>query len=184
MSAWLVPGAASVAGRAQETAEGNRAVGARRRLHDGAGTPRSGAVRGALRELSPPGPRRASRARAEGRPLPRSVAGVSARGAVERHAFADADGKSREACRTGTYLDIAAYLLEANGLPPGQHGTDQEVAAKVLFVAPGGPRPLPTSSPARDRRLHDEGDGDGWFLTSASRAGADAEPLRVRGRRN
>ncbi len=72
-----------------------------------------------------------------------------------------------------TYLDIAAYLLEANGLPAGQRELTKEVAAKVLFVAPGGPRPLPTSSPAVVVGCMTKEAGAGWFLTSAS------EPART-----
>jgi mono/diheme cytochrome c family protein len=69
---------------------------------------------------------------------------------------------------TGTYLDVSAYLLEANGLPAGRTELTQEVAATVLFVAPGGPRPLPTSSPAVIAGCMTKDVGNGWFLTSAS----------------
>jgi len=69
---------------------------------------------------------------------------------------------------TSIYLDISAYLLEANGLPPGSAELTQETAAKVLFVAPGGPRPLPTSSPALIAGCMTKDAGNGWFLTSAS----------------
>ena len=73
----------------------------------------------------------------------------------------------------GTYVDIAAYFLEANGLPAGQTELTRDVAAKVLFVAPGGPRPLPTSSPAVIAGCMTKETGTGWFLTSAS------EPART-----
>jgi mono/diheme cytochrome c family protein len=72
-----------------------------------------------------------------------------------------------------TYVDIAAYVLEANGLPTGQQELTKEVAASVLFVAPGGPRPLPTSSPAMIAGCMTKEAGAGWFLTSAS------EPART-----
>jgi len=72
-----------------------------------------------------------------------------------------------------TYLDISAYLVEANGLPAGHGELTQEVAAKVLFVAPGGPKPLPTSSPAMISGCMTKEPGTGWFLTSAS------EPART-----
>jgi hypothetical protein len=72
-----------------------------------------------------------------------------------------------------TYLDISAYLLEANGLPAGQQELTREVAARVLFVAPSGPRPLPTSSPAIITGCMTKEPGTGWFLTSAS------EPART-----
>src|SRR3954451_25418746 len=42
------------------------------------------------------------------------------------------------------YVDIAAYLLEVNGFPAGSEELTPAVAANVLFVAPGGPQPLPT----------------------------------------
>lgn len=72
-----------------------------------------------------------------------------------------------------TYVDITAYLLEANGLPSGPGELTQDVAAKVLFVAPGGPKPLPTSSPAVIAGCMTKEPGTGWFLTSAS------EPART-----
>lgn len=72
-----------------------------------------------------------------------------------------------------SYLDIAAYLLEANGLPAGQRELTQDVAAEVLFVAPGGPRPLPTSAPALIVGCMTKETGIGSFLTSAS------EPART-----
>jgi len=66
------------------------------------------------------------------------------------------------------YVDIAAYLLEVNGLPAGSEELTQAVAANVLFVAPGGPQPLPTSSPALIAGCLTRETGTGWFLTSAS----------------
>jgi mono/diheme cytochrome c family protein len=72
-----------------------------------------------------------------------------------------------------TYLDISAYLLEANGLPAGSAELTHEVAAKVLFVAPGGPKPLPTSAPALIAGCVTKEPGTGWFLTNAS------EPART-----
>jgi mono/diheme cytochrome c family protein len=69
---------------------------------------------------------------------------------------------------TSTYLDISAYLLEANGLPPGAAELTPDVAATVLLVAPEGPKPLPTSSPALIAGCLAKEVGSGWFLTSAS----------------
>jgi len=66
------------------------------------------------------------------------------------------------------YVDIAAYLLDANGLPAGSEELTQDEAAKVLFVAPGGPKPLPTSSPALIAGCLTRETGTGWFITSAS----------------
>jgi S-disulfanyl-L-cysteine oxidoreductase SoxD len=74
------------------------------------------------------------------------------------------------------YLDIAAYLLEANGLPSGKAELTQDVAAAVLFVAPDGPRPLPTSSPAVIAGCLTKEAGAGWFLTSASEPARTLDP--------
>jgi mono/diheme cytochrome c family protein len=72
-----------------------------------------------------------------------------------------------------SYVDIAAYILEANGLPAGSAELTQDVAASVMLVAPGGPRPLPTSSPALIAGCMTKETGAGWFITSAS------EPART-----
>lgn len=77
------------------------------------------------------------------------------------------------ALQAAAYVDIAAYLIEANGLPAGAKELTQELAADVLFVGPAGPRALPTSSPALIVGCLRKETGTGWFLTSAS------EPVRT-----
>ena len=74
------------------------------------------------------------------------------------------------------YVDIAAYLLEANGLPAGHGELTQEVAANVLFVGPGGSRPLPSSSPVVIVGCMTKETGTGWFLTSASEPARTLDP--------
>jgi len=74
---------------------------------------------------------------------------------------------------TSSYIDISAYLLEANGLPAGGAELTPDIAAKVLFVGPGGSKPLPTSSPAVVAGCMTKEIGTGWFLTNAS------EPVRT-----
>jgi mono/diheme cytochrome c family protein len=69
---------------------------------------------------------------------------------------------------TTTYIDISAYLLEANGLPPGRADLTPEIADQVLFVGLGGPKPLPTSAPAVVAGCMTKDPGNGWFLTNAS----------------
>jgi mono/diheme cytochrome c family protein len=81
--------------------------------------------------------------------------------------------RSPGALPASAYVDIAAYLLEANGLPAGQRELTKDLAATVLFVAPGGPKPLPTSSPAVIAGCMTKETGAGWFLTGAS------EPART-----
>jgi mono/diheme cytochrome c family protein len=77
---------------------------------------------------------------------------------------------------TSTYVDISAYLLEANGLPAGRGELTQDVAANVMFVAAGGPKPLPTSSPALIAGCMTKDSGNGWFLTSASEPSRTLNP--------
>jgi len=72
-----------------------------------------------------------------------------------------------------TYLDLAAYILEANGLPSGTQELTAPVVARVLLVGPGGPKPLPTSAPALIAGCLTKETGNGWFLTNAS------EPVRT-----
>jgi mono/diheme cytochrome c family protein len=77
---------------------------------------------------------------------------------------------------TSAYLDISAYLLEANGLPAGSEELTPEGAAKVLFVGPEGPKPLPTSAPAVITGCMTKETGTGWFLTSASEPARTLDP--------
>ena len=77
------------------------------------------------------------------------------------------------------YVDIAAYLVEANGLPPGQSELTEDIAASVLFVGPGGPRPLPTSSPAVIAGCMTKEAGLGWFITSASEPARTLDPYAL-----
>jgi len=72
-----------------------------------------------------------------------------------------------------SYLDLAAYILEANGLPAGSRELTSDVVATVLMVGPGGSKPLPTSSPALIAGCLTKESGIGWFLTNAS------DPIRT-----
>jgi mono/diheme cytochrome c family protein len=74
---------------------------------------------------------------------------------------------------TSTYVDISAYVLEANGFPAGRSELTPETAAQVMFVGHAGPQPLPTSSPAVVTGCMTKELGTGWFLTNAS------EPART-----
>lgn len=78
-----------------------------------------------------------------------------------------------------TYVDIAAYVIEANGLPAGTSELTEEVAVRVLFVGPGGSRPLPTSSPAVIAGCMTKEAGLGWFITSASEPARTLNPYEL-----
>ena len=77
------------------------------------------------------------------------------------------------------YLDLAAYILEANGLPSGAGELTFEVVGKVQFVGPGGAKPLPTSSPASIAGCLTKEPGVGWFLTNASDPVRTLDPFAV-----
>jgi hypothetical protein len=78
-----------------------------------------------------------------------------------------------------SYVDIAAYVIEANGIPVGNSELTEEVAARVLFVGPGGRRPLPTSSPAVIAGCMTKEAGLGWFITSASEPARTLNPYEL-----
>ena len=72
-----------------------------------------------------------------------------------------------------TYLDVSAYILQANGLPAGAGELTAEILPNTLLVGPDGPKPLPTSAQVIVVGCMTEDSGNGWFLTSAT------EPART-----
>lgn len=71
------------------------------------------------------------------------------------------------------YLDILAYLLQANQIPPGAKELTAGVVGKTLLVGKDGPKPLPTSAQVVVVGCLTLDTGNGWFLTHA------AEPART-----
>lgn len=72
------------------------------------------------------------------------------------------------------YLDVVAYLLNANGYPAG---TTELTAAKtdtILLVGPDGPKPLPASALVSAVGCLASNSEEEWILTSGT------DPLRVR----
>jgi S-disulfanyl-L-cysteine oxidoreductase SoxD len=72
------------------------------------------------------------------------------------------------------YVDLAAYLLQANGY---RAGSSELTAAKtngILLVGPDGPKPLPTDALVRAVGCLAAGSDGEWMLTSG------AAPVRVR----
>lgn len=73
-----------------------------------------------------------------------------------------------------TYLDVVAYLLNANGYPAGTSELTTPKADSILLVRPDGPKPLPASALVSVVGcLAANSDGE-WTLTSGT------NPLRVR----
>src|SRR5205085_1867798 len=73
----------------------------------------------------------------------------------------------------GMYLDLLAYILQANGLPAGAKELIAESLSSTLLVGKDGPQPLPSSAQVDLVGCFTEDSGNGWFLTSAS------EPVRT-----
>jgi mono/diheme cytochrome c family protein len=71
------------------------------------------------------------------------------------------------------YLDIQAYILQANGIPPGAKELTADVSANTLLVGKDGPQPLPSSAQAEIVGCFTADSGNGWFLTRAG------EPTRT-----
>jgi mono/diheme cytochrome c family protein len=82
---------------------------------------------------------------------------------------ADNPGSLSEAA----YLDIQAYVLQANGIPPGTKELTPEAVASTLLVGKDGPKPLSTSAQVEVVGCLTLDSGNGWFLTQA------AEPVRT-----
>jgi mono/diheme cytochrome c family protein len=82
---------------------------------------------------------------------------------------ADNPGSLSEA----VYLEIQAYLLQANGISPGTKELKPDAVAGTLLVGKDGPKPLPTSAQVEVVGCLTLDSGNGWFLTQA------AEPVRT-----
>ena len=82
---------------------------------------------------------------------------------------ADNPGSLSEAA----YLDIQAYLLQVNDIPPGTEELKPDVVANTVLVGKDGPKPLPTSAQVEVVGCLTLDSGNGWFLTQA------AEPMRT-----
>ncbi len=71
------------------------------------------------------------------------------------------------------YLDLLAYLLQANEIPAGTKELTANVLGTTLLVGKNGPKPLPTSAQVAVVGCLTLDTGNGWFLTHA------AEPART-----
>ncbi len=66
------------------------------------------------------------------------------------------------------YRDIATYIVEANGVQPGERELTAEDARVTLLVGPDGPKPLPSSAQVRVVGCLMEDSGNGFFFASAN----------------
>lgn len=72
-----------------------------------------------------------------------------------------------------TYMDISAYLLQANGIPSGPRELTSAILPATLMVAPDGPKPLPSSAQVSVVGCLIEDSGNGFFVAASS------EPART-----
>jgi S-disulfanyl-L-cysteine oxidoreductase SoxD len=82
----------------------------------------------------------------------------------------DSPGKLSEMA----YLDVLAYLLQANSNPPGSVELTAGTLESTLLVGRDGPKPLPTNAVVRLVGCLTPGAGNTWTLTRAP----DAERTR------
>jgi hypothetical protein len=71
------------------------------------------------------------------------------------------------------YLDLLAYILEANEIPAANNALTVDVVKTTRLVGKDGPKPLPSSSPVSAVGCLVLDSGNGWFLTHS------AEPVRT-----
>ena len=74
------------------------------------------------------------------------------------------------------YVDVVAYVLEANGLPAGTRELSADMMGRVQLVGPDGPRPLSNLTIVRAVGCLTPAANDTWVLAKASRA----RPVRAR----
>jgi mono/diheme cytochrome c family protein len=73
-----------------------------------------------------------------------------------------------------TYLDLVAFILQANEYPSGPADLTEETAKQILLVGKDGPRPLSTNALVGSVGCLASAPGNNWVLNNAT------EPFRVR----
>ena len=72
------------------------------------------------------------------------------------------------------YVDVLAFLLSENAIPPGTQELTEQTITATLLTGKDGPQPLPPNALVKVIGCLTEGAGDSWILTQAS------DPARVR----
>ncbi len=67
-----------------------------------------------------------------------------------------------------TYVDILAFLLSANGLPPGSKEMTPDSIKRVQLVGKDGPQPLPSMTAVALVGCLTSGPAGAWMLTNVS----------------
>jgi mono/diheme cytochrome c family protein len=74
------------------------------------------------------------------------------------------------------YVDVVAFVLEANGLPSGTKELTADMLGRIELVGAEGPRPLSNLTIVRTVGCLNPGADDAWTLTRA----ANLHPVRAR----
>jgi mono/diheme cytochrome c family protein len=77
------------------------------------------------------------------------------------------------------YLDVLAYILQANEIPSGKKPLTADLLAGTLLVGKDGPKPLPTSAQVAVVGCVTLDTGNGWFLTHSSEPARTLTPWEI-----
>jgi S-disulfanyl-L-cysteine oxidoreductase SoxD len=79
-------------------------------------------------------------------------------------------GSAENSLPEGDYVDILAYVLQVNKLPPGKQELTRQTIETTLLVGPDGPGALPPSATVRVVGCFTHPSADAWRLTRATSA--------------
>jgi mono/diheme cytochrome c family protein len=79
-------------------------------------------------------------------------------------------GSAENSLPEGDYVDILAYVLQVNKLPPGKQELTLQTIDTTLLVGPEGPQTLPASATVRVVGCFAHLSSDTWSLTRATSA--------------
>jgi cytochrome c5 len=77
------------------------------------------------------------------------------------------------------YLDVTAYLLKVNEIPPGAKPLTADILENTLLVEKDGAKPLPTSAQVVVTGCVRLDSGNGWFLTHATEPARTLNPWQI-----
>jgi len=77
------------------------------------------------------------------------------------------------------YLDVLAYILQANDIPAGKKPLTADLLTSTLLVGKEGSKPLPTSAQVASIGCVTLDTGNGWFLTHATEPARTLNPWEI-----
>jgi mono/diheme cytochrome c family protein len=95
-------------------------------------------------------------------------------GSLFTHIRTEMPGNQPGSLSESTYVEILAFLLEANGLPAGSTPLTAAATTSIQFVGKDGPRPLPNTAAVLLVGCLAAGPNSTWILASST------DPVRTR----